>query len=289
MSRQTSGSVVCPGCGRLVAVGERSCPLCGQAAPGFFGYSRALGKLGDLSFLQVVIAGCALLYVVSLLVDTANIGMRFPLGILSPSGQAVFLLGASGAVPVLGAGHWWTILSASWLHGGLIHIGFNLYYLRQILPAHERLYGVGRTIILYVLSGACGFAITSLAGAVLPNLGAPKILWGATSLTLGASASLCGLLGGLFYYARRSGQTAMSSSILQSGAMLLAFGLLVPGIDNWAHAGGFLGGWLIAKMLRPLEPETKNHLFLALVCLVLTVLSILVSAGVGWFALRAAG
>jgi rhomboid protease GluP len=51
----------------------------------------------------------------------------------------------------------------------------------------------------------------------------------------------------------------------------------MPGIDNWAHAGGFAGGWLVAKVLDPLRPERMDHLALAAGCVFATLLSIAAS------------
>ncbi|HSP90105.1 MAG TPA: hypothetical protein VLN08_04330, partial [Vicinamibacterales bacterium] len=64
---------------------------------------------------------------------------------------------------------------------------------------------------------------------------------------------------------------------LQYALMLGVFGLIMPGIDNWAHAGGFAGGWLMAKILDPLEPERLDHLAVAVGCLFLTLLAIVAS------------
>jgi rhomboid protease GluP len=58
---------------------------------------------------------------------------------------------------------------------------------------------------------------------------------------------------------------------------MFVFGLIMPGIDNYAHAGGFLGGWIAGRLLDPLHPERINHMLLAVVCLVLSLLSIVVS------------
>jgi rhomboid protease GluP len=55
------------------------------------------------------------------------------------------------------------------------------------------------------------------------------------------------------------------------------FGLIMPGIDNYAHAGGFIGGYVASQLLDPLKPERITHMVWALVCLVLSVLSIVAS------------
>jgi len=59
--------------------------------------------------------------------------------------------------------------------------------------------------------------------------------------------------------------------------MLGLFGLIMPGIDNWAHAGGFAGGWLTAKILDPLKPERMDHFVAAVVCVLLTLAAIAAS------------
>jgi rhomboid protease GluP len=59
--------------------------------------------------------------------------------------------------------------------------------------------------------------------------------------------------------------------------MLFVFGLIMPGVDNYAHAGGFAGGYLAAQALDPLKPERVNHLAIALGCFVATLLAIVVS------------
>ena len=140
LRRQTTGSVVCPSCGRLVGVKEEVCPHCGRPQPGFWGFSRAFQNLGQvIGFKQLIIGSCAVIYLLTLAVDPSGIQMRGLLSMLQPSTEGMFLFGASGAVPVFGYGRWWTVLSASWLHGGLLHILFNMLWVRQLAPATARL------------------------------------------------------------------------------------------------------------------------------------------------------
>ena len=127
LSRQTSGSVVCPSCGRLVGVQQEKCPHCGRSNPGLWGYTRFFQSLGDdFGFVRLIIGACVVLYVLTLLVKPSAIGMKSLFSMLSPSVEGLFLFGASGAVPVFGYDRWWTVLSASWLHGSLLHILFNM-------------------------------------------------------------------------------------------------------------------------------------------------------------------
>jgi rhomboid protease GluP len=64
------------------------------------------------------------------------------LGFLSPSCLSVVRFGGAGALPVFYEGRWWTLLSAGWLHGGLLHIAFNVMWIRQLAPDVGELYGL---------------------------------------------------------------------------------------------------------------------------------------------------
>src|SRR5512145_2509848 len=117
--RQTTGSVVCTSCGSLVGVRDEKCFNCGRRNPGLWGFAPLLRSLGnDLGFVPLVIWSSSALYLVSLLLSGTAMRMGGGLfGFLAPDSGVLFLLGASGGVPVFGYGRWWTVLSASWLHG----------------------------------------------------------------------------------------------------------------------------------------------------------------------------
>jgi rhomboid protease GluP len=55
------------------------------------------------------------------------------------------------------------------------------------------------------------------------------------------------------------------------------YGLIMPGIDNYAHAGGFIGGYALSALFNPLTRERGDHLLIAAVCLLATVLAIVAS------------
>ena len=97
---------------------------------------------------------------------------------------------------------------------------------------------------------------------------------GGGQFTVGASASIFGLLGALVYYGRRGGSSMVGSQAFSYALMLGVFGFIMPGVDNYAHAGGFGGGWLAALLLDPLKPERVDHIAIALVCLAASILSI---------------
>ena len=265
--RQTEGSVICTSCGVLVGVNDATCYNCGRRNPGLWGYAPWFRRLGnDLGFVPLVMGGTITLYVIALLLSGPNIQMM-----LAPSTQVLLLLGASGAVPVFRLDRWWTVLTAGWLHAGVLHILFNVLWIRQLGPAVAELYGPGRMVILYTVSGVVGFTFSSVAGQFLGGL--PLI--GGAALTVGASAPIFGLLGALVYYGRRTGSRHAGEAGLQYALALGLFGLVFPGVDNQAHLGGFVGGYLTGLFLDPLKQERIDHLVAAVACLAVTLVAVI--------------
>ena len=119
------------------------------------------------------------------------------------------------------------------------------------------------------------FLSSSMASQFLPVF-IPRVLRGGT-VTIGASAALFGLIGALAYYGRRGGSSLISDAARRMAMGGFVFGFLMPGVDNWAHLGGFVGGYLASRFLDPLRPERGNHVLIALLCLVLSAASIAVS------------
>jgi rhomboid protease GluP len=277
--RRKTGSVVCPSCGSLVGVRDDRCYSCGRANPGLWGFAPALRALGtDLGFVPLVIGGSTILYVVSLILSGPELRVLGggPLGLLTPSIRTLIVLGASGAFPVFALDNWWTVLSATWLHGSLLHILFNMMWVRQLGPVAADIIGPARTVVIYTVAGVCGFLLSSTAGYYLGGSALP-FLRGGANLTVGASASIFGLLGALVHYGRKSGSSLVRGEAMRYAVILFLFGLLMPGIDNYAHAGGFAGGYAASAFFNPLTRERGDHLLMALACLAATFLAILTS------------
>jgi len=139
-------------------------------------------------------------------------------------------------------GQFWRLLTPMLLHGSLLHIGFNMYALNIFGVGLERHYGHRRFLALYLLSGFAGNVISFLFSS------APS---------LGSSTAIFGLLGaqGVFLYHNRElfGQGAQRAliNIITVAGINLVIGLS-PGIDNWGHIGGLLGGVLFAWFGGPL-------------------------------------
>ena len=262
--RQREGSVICTSCGVLVGVNDSTCYNCGRRNPGMWGYGPALRSLGrDLGFVSIVTGGTVILYALSLILSRQGLQIM-----MQPSGQILYLLGASGAFPVISEGRWWTVLTAGWLHGGILHIFFNVMWIRQLGPEIARLYGAGRMVIIYTVAGIVGFTLSSFLGLF-------GFRFFGAGLTVGASASIFGFLGALVHYGNRTGSSHVREAGLQYALFMGIMGFVMSGVDNAAHLGGFVGGYLASLVLDPLKPERIDHLAIAVACLVASLVAIL--------------
>ena len=270
-----------------MGVNDDRCYTCGRRNPGLWGFGPMLRRFGnDVGFTTAIVYGCTAMYVASLLVTVLKGGVGALMGpsifsILGPNDYALYLFGVSGAYPVFVMGAWWTLLSAGWLHGGLLHILFNMMWVRQLGPVVADTYGAARMIIIYTIACVAGFFLSSLMGWLTRFT--PILFFSGGWHTLGASAPIFGLLGALVYYGRRGGSRLVRSEAAGYAITLFVFGLFMPGVDNVAHAGGFAGGYVAGMWLDPLKRERMDHFVGAAICLGLTALSIITSI-VTWLA-----
>ena len=231
-------AILCPSCHKLISADEPRCPYCGQLRPGMFGLATRLRQLGlELDFPHVITVFCAALYVLCLVLDLGAIMRpRGMMDILAPSSEASAKVGMTGMIPVRVWGHWWTVITAVYLHGNLLHIFFNMMWVRQLGPVVGQLFGPYRLFVIFTVSGVTGFVASVMMGSVY---------------TLGASGSIFGLLAAAIVYGRQRGAEMYTRQFLQWAVLLFIFGFVMSGVDNWAHGGGFVGGyvtaWLFAR------------------------------------------
>ena len=139
------------------------------------------------------------------------------------------------------AGQLWRLITPLLLHGSLMHIGFNMYALYAIGAGMESRMGHARFILLYLVSGFAGNVFS---------------FFFTDANSLGASTAIFGLLAaeGVFLYLNKElfGQRAQRalSNLVMVAAVNLFIGMS-PGIDNWGHIGGLLGGLIFAAMGGP--------------------------------------
>jgi rhomboid protease GluP len=263
--RQTTGSMICPECGKLIGVGEEKCPFCGAWRPGLYGWTPALQRLfgGRLDLISIIVTACVALYIASLVLQPEAIfRMSGLFSILSPGQRALYQLGMTGGA-AWREGWWWTVLTAIYLHGGILHIFFNVMWIRNLGPAVTEVYGPARAFVLFSLAGAAGFLISNSFTA---------------SPSIGASGSIFGLLAALIVYGRKRGGSIMTMQLWQWAAVMFAMGFFMSGVNNWAHAGGFAGGWVTAEAMRFSERrESRGVQLLALALLVMTALGVVLS------------
>ena len=213
-------------------------------------------------FVKLIISINVGIYILSILFDPRSTGLTpHPLIFLSPSEPILKLLGATGTIPINEYHRYWTLVSASYLHGGILHIFFNMAALNQLAAVVNREFGVYRMFAIYTLGGIVGFWISYLAGVYL---------------TIGASASVCGLVGAILYYGISRGGVYGKQLYRQIAVwvvFLFIFGMLVPGINNWGHGGGILAGIIFGYLLGYQEQKRENffHRTLAGVCLIGTL------------------
>lgn len=234
--RQAQGSVVCAQCNQLVGINEETCPFCGAWRPGLFGWAPFLRTLLGvrLDLITLIVGAVVTLYALALLLEPeAIMNSSGLLSILSPGGRALYQLGMTGGV-AWQLGWWWTLLTAIYLHGGLLHIVFNVMWIRNLGPVAADAYGPARTFVLFNVAGAGGFLVSNVMS------GAP---------TIGASGAIFGLLAGLIVYGRKRGASMLTQQLWQWAIILGIFGFIMPSVNNWAHGGGFAGGWLAAHLM----------------------------------------
>ncbi len=213
------------------------------------------------------------MYIVSLIYSGKNVTMSLnPFYALTPSMDALNFLGASGRLPIIKFEAWWSLITANWLHGGLLHILFNMMALRTVAPLVIKEFGIYRMFSLYTMTGIAGFLLSYVGGVYL---------------TIGASSGLCGLIGALLYFGKsRGGQWGKLVYKQTSGwvVSLILIGFLLPNINNWSHAGGLISGIFLGWLLE-YNDKNKENLFdrlLAIFFAGLTLLLLLKSVVKGY-------
>jgi rhomboid protease GluP len=219
-------------------------------------------------FIKGIIYLNILMYFVSLILSRKLPELSFnPLTAFSPESGSLFAMGATGTIAVGQLNRWWTLISAGFLHGGILHIFFNMAALWQIGPFVINVFGPWRMYVIYTLGSVAGFYVSYLAGV---------------KFTIGASASVCSLIGALLYYGKSRGDMLGKELFRQVAgwvAGLFVFGLIVPGINNWAHGGGIAAGAVISFFLgyEKKRKERTAHRLMGAACIGLTGLILVVS------------
>lgn len=162
-------------------------------------------------------------------------------GLISPEADALVRWGATYG-PFTASGEWWRLLSAMFIHIGLLHVAMNMWVLWTAGPLVERLLGHSGFALVYLLSGLAG--------------GLASLAWNPAVVSAGASGAVFGVYGALLAFLLRRRrlmplavlQSLRSSTLIFVGFNMV-FGLMHKGIDMGAHVGGLVGGFLFALPL----------------------------------------
>ncbi|MCP4024177.1 MAG: rhomboid family intramembrane serine protease, partial [Desulfobacteraceae bacterium] len=197
------------------------------------------------------------LFIVSLVLSGTRTNITLnPFNALSPDTNILIFMGASGKIPINAYGNWWSLITANWLHGSLLHIIFNMLALRTIAPLVLNEFGLFRMFSIYTLTGAAGFLAS---------------YFGNVNITIGASSGLCGLIGASLYFGRSRGGSYGQMVYQQTFGWvvtLVLIGFFIPNINNWGHGGGLISGvifsWLLGYNAKRREHFLDKFLSLAL-------------------------
>jgi len=141
--------------------------------------------------------------------------------------------------PAIRSGEYYRLITGMFLHGGIFHILFNMYALYVIGSQLESFLGKIKYIIIYLLSGISGGLLS-------------MILSGSSVFSIGASGAIFGLMGSLLYFGLQY-RVYLGNFVRTQLVPLLVFNLILgavsPGIDNFGHIGGLIGGILTTKAL----------------------------------------
>jgi rhomboid protease GluP len=237
--RQMETRRMCPHCRAFITTSDRVCPYCNEKVG-----PRAIDRRSPAPILGGLISHAQFTTVIILLI---NVGLYIVTSVASMrAGNGDAFMGLDqrtliefGAKMPLGSGlfAWWRLITAGFLHGGLLHIGMNMWVLFDVGAQVEEVYGTSRMLVIYFVSNVCGFYASSI--------------W-SRAISVGASAALMGLIGAMIalsLHHRSELTAAIRRQYIRWVIYILILGLL-PGIaiDNAAHIGGLAGGFGMAYL-----------------------------------------
>jgi rhomboid protease GluP len=257
---------MCPHCRAFITTSDKICPYCNEAVGPRSVDQRSPSPIGG--FIPQVRFNTIIILVINfgLYLATSLYSMNAGRGsAMNLDGYTLVNFGAM-FTPLIREGQWWRLVTAGFLHGGLLHILMNSWVLFDLGAQVEELFGASRMLTIYFISNVFGFYVSSL---VKPG---PSI---------GASAALCGLIGAMIALGVRD-RTGFGAAIRAVYIRWLIYILLfsfLPGVDMAAHVGGFVGGFVVAYLAG--DPRYSTSLteklwrFCAFCCILLTAASFL--------------
>ncbi|MGH9468632.1 MAG: rhomboid family intramembrane serine protease [Terriglobales bacterium] len=250
----TAANKMCPSCRAFVPRGKAACPYCGQRLKVF-----GTGPTGKL--IQRAMPGTVSVTGILILINFIMFILEYSLSgtslltnlMASPSGAVTQRLGESvplGYLVLRSPFHdqYWRWITACFLHEGILHIGFNMWALYDIGQIVESFYGGAKFLFFYILTGAFGYMVSSYFGY----------------LSLGASGAIFGILGAMIAYGVRRSHTTQGQQLRNVAvrwaiyALILAF--VIPHVDNAAHIGGLVSGFVLGMVVGDDPPLTESQI-----------------------------
>jgi rhomboid protease GluP len=223
---------MCPNCRAFITTSDKVCPYCDIKLE-----APAVARRAPADVLGGLIPHARFCTIVILLINAGfYLAEELP-GLISGNGSTGLPLFQAGAKygPAIHDGQWWRLLTAGFLHGGILHLLMNSWVLFDLGAATEESYGTSRFLVFYFVSTITGFYASYLWNPAVPSVG--------------SSAGIFGLLGAMIALGMRdksSYGTAIRSHYLQWGIYAIILSALFPATDNAAHIGGVTGGFAIA-------------------------------------------
>ena len=251
--REESRPRLCPACGRLVGANATKCHECGASMR--FSLAAASRSLSDwmptTTPVSSVLLGLNFLLFAVCLAATLQTGTGFRM-MGDVRGDILLRLGARQSILIF-QGELWRLVMPIFLHGSLLHIGMNSIILMDIGRQVEELYGSARFLFIYIVAGIGG-SVLGMAWNIFTSHG--------LGISVGASGALMGLIGLMITMtSRRGGAMAqmIRGQLIRWVIYIFVLGLLIPRIDNAAHFGGLVTGFLLGRVMADREPASAEE------------------------------
>jgi rhomboid protease GluP len=242
---------MCPNCRALIDRNASECPFCGvstksvrtRASSGTPGRVLGIIPVPTTATSAIVVINIAL-YAISWYMTatsvSAQMGQAPSMGGIS--GEVLLRLGAKS--PYILVGQWWRLVTAVFLHAGLLHIGMNLWCLMDLGPEVESLFCASKFIVLYLVTGVAGFLLS--------------LWWSPFGMSVGASGAIMGLIGVLIGASFHLGHLGRDyRSMLWRWVLYIFIFSIFFRVDNAAHIGGLVTGLALGYLVPQGEPETR--------------------------------
>ena len=270
-------AIICPKCRRLISNYVEQCPHCGLSKPGDRAwFMRTLGG-NHISFVNGIIAVNIAFFVASYLLplffSSNMMTSRGMFGLPAPSGFALDQLGGAHLTGVF-SGEWWRLVNSTFLHGGPLHILFNMIWVKNLGTPAEQLLSPQKMVVVYLISGVVG----NMAAIFLPVAGFYLGFTLRPVFVIGASGAVFGLMGAIIAYGRKRGGYLGRSLVRQLGmwaAIIIVMGFIIPGISNSAHIGGLIAGLVLGQIM-PIQDNFAGrqlHIILSLIVISVCIYS----------------